>query len=136
MIVNTLNKKIDAYELFNNSSYEDVAKIKDFIEAQNIVLKDDESDIFLCIYEIYYEKEPIEKLLMFSPCIINEKEIKSEIKNKLLIEYIEKYSHKDNSCITINESDMQDSFYNILNFYNYKFNEFILENKNNIFIKI
>lgn len=114
------NTKISADELFNASSYKEIAPIRDIIQAQQIVIEDEESKIFILIFEIEKKGTNVEKLITFSPYIPNKEKDIDFIRKSLLIEYLEKYANKEKACISMNDTDADIFMINTLEELGYK----------------
>lgn len=120
MIYLKCNTKISADELFNVNSYKEIAPIRDIVQAQQIIIEDENSGIFILIFEIEENGKNVEKLITFSPCGIYEEKNRDFIRKSLLIEYINKYSNKENTCISMNNTDADIFMINTLNELGYK----------------
>lgn len=114
------NTKISADELFNASSYKQIASTRDIIQAQKIVIEDEKSKSFISIFEIEKKGINVEKLITFSLYDINEENNRDKIRKSLLIEYLEKYANKEDTCISMNNTDADDFMVNLLNEIGYK----------------
>lgn len=104
------DKIIDAYELLNGMSFEEVAPYKDTVMARRIQIKDEKTELFVTVYEIKENDKDVEKLIEY----IDWNGEGTDVITDLLCEYFEKYANQSNEPVSIPIENINDEILNTL----------------------
>lgn len=105
------NIKISADELYRWNSYKEIAPLRGIIQAQKILIE--ENDFSILVFEIEHLDKNIVKVVLFPHENRNNNNY-NNIKKELFIYYMNNYANKEECCIALNNYDLNDEITDVL----------------------